>query len=433
MNILSKYAHLIEHDGINYMFNVANGRIIALNKRLCDLIEAHRADIDAIKAIHPDLYDGLAKCGSVADASADEAEAIIERFKEADSDPSTFGITINPTLDCNLRCWYCYESHGTGTMMAAEVLESVLRLIDNKRADDRLKRLSISFFGGEPLIGWDKVVMPVLTYAAGKCAERGVALESHFTTNGVLLSESRFDDLIRLGLGGTSFQISIDGNRTLHDNSRVNAAKHPTYDKIMANVAMGAEKGLKMTLRFNYTPDNLASFIDVMSDLQLLSDDIRRNIACSFHQVWQTMTANHKDEIRTKADEMMAVFRENGFPAGSDSTYYRYVCYGDRANHAVINYNGDVYKCTAREFSPATREGILTRDGNIEWNERFHRRMAVKYSDPVCRGCRIMPICNGGCAQNKLERGIVDSCPMGRSDADKAEYLVKALDRKLSK
>lgn len=433
MNILSRYAHLIELDGRHYLFNVAEGCTVALNKRLADLIETNRNDIDAIKTIHPDLYNGLQQCDTIVDGNSDESAKMIAQFETRDNDPSVFGMIINPTLDCNLRCWYCYETHGKGTMMSAEVIKSVKRLIDRKLSNPQLKKLNISFFGGEPLLGWDKVVMPILTYAAARCTELGVALKSAFTTNGVLLSESRYNDLIRLGLGDTSFQISIDGNKTLHDNSRVNAAKHPTYERIMANVFMGATKGFTITLRFKYTPENIETYTDVLNDLEAIPADCRKNILCSFHQIWQTVDRQNYNEIYDESDKVSVFFRENGFATGSDRKYYRHVCYGDQSNKAVINYNGDLYKCTAREFSPETREGYLTPDGDLIWNERYKQRMTVKYADPVCRQCRIMPICNGGCSQNKLERRIGSGCPMGRDNNAKQEYLCMALKQILYK
>ncbi len=433
MKILSKYVHLLEIDRKHYLFNVANGFTVALNSRLVSLIDSYRDNIDSIKGVHPDLYDGLVNCGMLVDECLDETTELIARFEAEDDDPKTFDLTINPTLDCNLRCWYCYETHGRGTMMTPEVIESIKRLIDNKLSNSVLKRLNIGFFGGEPLIGWDKVVIPLLQYGSERCAERGVKFSSDFTTNGVLLTENRLEELYNITLGTSSFQISIDGNRSLHDNSRVNAAKHPTYDKIMANVAHAAAKGFKVILRFNYTPETLDAFTDVLSDLEELPSESRKNIACSFHQVWQTTNGSHDHPIKNRADKIADFFRASGFTTAIDRTYYRSVCYGDRSNHVVVNYNGDLYKCTAREFLPATREGVLSHDGKLKWNSRFTKRMAIRYAGNACRNCSIMPVCNSGCSQKKLECHSSDVCPKGMDNNSRHNYLLMTLRHRLYK
>lgn len=427
MNKLSKYANLIELEGHHYLFDLATGKVIAVNKRIADLLEENRHKIDRIKTIHPDFYEGLKSNGMIVEENLDETGELIKKFDANDNDPSSFGIIINPTLDCNLRCWYCYETHTHGTMMSEGMLESVKRLIEKKISEPSLKHLGVSFFGGEPLLGWKRVVLPLLEYASGICTEKGIILSSGFTTNGVLLKEEYLDKLIELGLGKTSFQISLDGNKTFHDNSRVNKAKHPTYDIIMKNAIMAAKRGFGITLRFNYTPDNIETFTDVLSDLEHLPEEVRKNVTCSFHQVWQTIDPGKGDSVRDKAEIIRDFFRNEGFLTGSDRNYYRYVCYGDRQNNLVINFNGDLYKCTAREFSPETREGFLTNEGEIVWNERFMNRMKVKYSNPVCLDCMIMPICNGGCSQNKLERTITNGCPLGNDSKAKDKYLQSAL------
>lgn len=432
MMILSRYSHLLELDGQQYLFNVSNRCVIALNNRLAQLIKSHQPNVDTIKEIHPDFYDNLVKYGMIVDDDFNEIAEAITKFEAEDNDPSTFDLTINPTLDCNLRCWYCYETHGKGTMMSPEVIKSLKRLINNKLSNSNLKQFNISFFGGEPLLGWDKVVMPILRFGADRCAEYGVTLNSNFTTNGVLLTESRLNDLYNIGLGHTAFQISIDGNKTLHDNSRVNAAKQPTYDKIMSNVFIAAAKGFKVILRFNYTPDTLDTFTDVLADLEGLPIESRKNIVCSFHQIWQTIGGNQANQTRNYTDRVVNFFRESGFKTNSDRTYYRYVCYGDRTNHAVVNYNGDLYKCTAREFTPSAREGVLTHNGDLEWNSRFTNRMGVKYKSTICRECALMPICNGGCTQKKLERKQSNICPKCMNDHSKHEYLLMALRQRLS-
>lgn len=431
MMILSRYSHLLELDGQQYLFNVSNRCVIALNDRLVQLIKSHQSNVDSIKEIHPDLYDSLVKCGVLVNEEIDEAAEMIARFEELDNNPEVFGLTINPTLDCNLRCWYCYETHCKGTMMSPAVIEALKLLIDKKISDGRIKQFSISFFGGEPLLGWDNVVMPLLRYGVERCSKHGVEFRSGFTTNGVLLTKNRLDDLTSIGLSNTSFQISIDGNRTLHDNSRVNGAKHPTYDRIMANVALAAAKGFHVSLRFNYTPNTIDAFTDVLVDLEKLPIDSRKNIVCNFHQVWQTIDDNQESQIRHRVEKVAAFFHESGFESNSEHTYYRYVCYGDRTNHAVVNYNGDLYKCTAREFSPSTREGVLTHDGELKWNSRFTDRMAIKYADKACRECSIMPVCNGGCSQNKIERHSSDLCPKGMVDTTKHHYLLMALKQHL--
>lgn len=429
MNKFSIFANFIELESKYFLFNIANGRIIVLNQMIYDLLNENRDDIDNIKSIHPDLYANLEKTGMIVSDDIDENESLISRLENEENNPEYFGIIINPTLDCNLRCWYCYETHGHGTMMSTDVIESIKHLIDRKLEGHRLKHFNIGFFGGEPLLGWSKVVMPILTYAATKCVERGVTLKSSFTTNGVLLSDSKFDELSRLGLGGTSFQISFDGHRALHDISRIADIAHPTYDRIMENVVKGAYKGFKMNLRFNYTPENIDSFANIITELERLPKDIITHIACNFQQVWQT-TGDTK--VKDKAKTLIELFRSHGISTSSDIIYHRHVCYADSPRNVVINFNGDVYKCTAREFSSDNREGILTSEGNIEWNNRFHRRMAIKFSNQTCRKCEILPICNAGCSQNKLEREHQNGCPNNRTISSKKEYIINALIEKLS-
>ena len=36
-----------------------------------------------------------------------------------------------------------------------------------------------------------------------------------------------------------------------------------------------------------------------------------------------------------------------------------------KKNEAIINYNGNIYKCTATDFDKTERYGFLNEDGNI--------------------------------------------------------------------
>ncbi len=46
-----------------------------------------------------------------------------------------------------------------------------------------------------------------------------------------------------------------------------------------------------------------------------------------------------------------------------------YTCYSDRYKHEVINYDGGVYKCTARNYSESMKVGKINTTGILELNE----------------------------------------------------------------
>ena len=98
-------------------------------------------------------------------------------------------------------------------------------------------------------------------------------------------------------------------------------------------------------------------------------------------------------------------------------------CYSEKENHIVINYNGDIYKCTARDFVPELREGVLQQDGTITYNERYADRMETKYGWIYCRDCIIMPICNI-CSQVRLESLQENICLQGDLTDDKKRSIM---------
>ena len=62
-------------------------------------------------------------------------------------------------------------------------------------------------------------------------------------------------------------------------------------------------------------------------------------------------------------------------------------------------------------------------DGSVELNDVYERRMRVRYVNPACLACKILPICNGGCSQNKMEAAKQTECYRGMSEADKDAYI----------
>ena len=90
-------------------------------------------------------------------------------------------------------------------------------------------------------------------------------------------------------------------------------------------------------------------------------------------------------------------------------------CYADRANSVIVNYNGDVYKCTACDFAKTKREGKLNEDGTIH----------ALYSNKTCQECIIFPICDV-CSQKRLE-AISTECLHMYTEKDKYRLIANCV------
>lgn len=420
---ISKFTSIQSRKGETFLFNSETEGIITLDPKLKDIYKQYADNPVELKNIHPAFYDTLVAYRFIVPKNIDEGEDLIKRWEQNDKDHSYFGIIINPTLNCNLRCWYCYESHKEAQKMNEATRKAICLLIKNKAEDPKLKLLNVSFFGGEPLLYFKVNVLPILSYAAELCQAKGITLHSNFTTNGVLLTDEVIKALNELPLRQkATFQITLDGNREVHDETRVGINKKPTYDIILSHIASALKQGNIVHVRFNYTYNNILTFYDVLEDFKNIGlNNYTNNLFVKFEHVWQD--AKNLINSLPLMEEVHNAFVDAGFCSEKDTCHHRHVCYADLAQNAVINYNGDMFKCTARDFAPESKEGILKEDGHIYWNEKYEKRMKVRYSNAACRQCVILPICNGSCTQNKLEANNTQTCYSGRTEKDKQDYL----------
>ncbi|MBD5346715.1 MAG: radical SAM protein [Bacteroides sp.] len=425
---LNKYTRDYTIEGYHILFNLTNEKLLIMSDESFTLIMDNINNLDeGLAKIHPSLYQQLKKDGMIVDNATDETRQLIDAWQQEDIAPKDVKITVNPTLQCNLRCWYCYENH-EATKMSDEVRSATERLIDRKLAIDSIERLIISFFGGEPLLYFDQIVAPLIDHAVKACADSGKLLSIGFTTNGVLIKE-RICEYLKATGASISMQITLDGNREQHNKTRFLPGNRPTYDIIIRNIRMVLSYGFQVNVRLNYTSRNFEGFAEISDEFEDLSPVEKKNLTCDFHKVWQEESL--QDVERTVADTH-ETFLSKGFISSNDALGISTGrCYADYAENVVVNYNGNIYRCTARDFTKATSEGILKEDGTIELNKRGEKRNEIKFGDYVCRECRIFPICHNGCSQDKLESNIIDRCPRGYSDDMKESVARAKAEKKL--
>lgn len=429
-NKWSSYTARIVVNSHIYLYNTYTDQLIETSSEIDSLITQHKEDVDKLNVIHPELHDALMNGGFIVEMSRTEWKEIVANWELEDKSLRKFTMTINPTLNCNMRCWYCYEKHDKTAYMTNETILSVKKLIHTKVTNSELRALNINFFGGEPLLHYEKCVHPILEFAYEECILNKKQLFVSFTTNAYLLSERIIENLKKYAKWGhIKLQITLDGNEKTHDSIRSLSGKYPTYRTILKNIIKCAENDFKVLVRFNYTNDNILSYYDVIEDFQGTKSKWRDNITFALHKVWQERESS---DLQQNVEEVLNAFKQANLQVESLEPLKGGRCYGDRQNFIVINYNGDLYKCTAREFIPKLREGYLEKNGELVWNDIYKKRMLLKKCPSICHDCILFPLCHAGCTQNKLEfSGNLDECLRHYSETQKKRLLESKIQYQL--
>ena len=92
------------------------------------------------------------------------------------------GLTICPTLACNFRCPYCFEQARSG-LMSQEVQDSIVAFAQANMEKFALNRLTVTWFGGEPLLCPD-IIESLSARLMEVCQKLGARYEAGIFTNG---------------------------------------------------------------------------------------------------------------------------------------------------------------------------------------------------------------------------------------------------------
>lgn len=433
MNLVySKYNTIIIYKEYYLLFNTLRKELLLLDNFLKELIESvqHYDNSDELHKIHSEFYEILKDKKFLVSRRENELEIAESYINSMNSDISHYKLIINPTMNCNFKCWYCYETHIKDSKMDNNIIEKVSKLISNILDINELRSFELSFFGGEPFLYYKKVILPLLHVTNKICNEKNVDLSVSFTTNGYLIT-TEIVDQIRKYSSKVSYQITLDGDENEHDKVRFVSKNKGSYREIVNNIKIVAENNNIVTLRINYTKSNFSSIINILGDFEKMSQNIKDNITISLHKVWQ-----EEFKIKDKEyEEIRKRIKILGFkiPSSLMVDAVKYSCYADKKNQATINYNGDVYKCTARDFNKDNIEGTIDDLGNIIWNSRNDYRNETRLLNKPCKECFLLPMCAGGCSQHALEHGLRNKeyCVHDFNEENKKQFVLEYLENVL--
>ena len=391
---------------------------------------------------YPDICDELCEMGFlfVGDKSAQADELTQTRKEIVNADHGITFSLIAPTMECNARCYYCFE-HGAeqGTMSLETANATADFLIKNCKE----KELSISWFGGEPLMAPD-----IISLITKRVLAAGIKLDSTVTTNGILIDSKMIDLFHEWNV--ERITISLDGLFDTYNRIKryVLPIENP-FQQILKNIKLCLETGINTHLRINYKSSDYKTVHEAMKffyekfgkyenlylygapldmpDIKGYSefdedegDIYLKVLSDSLKWGFEDDEINYRElAVSQDYDKALGELMLAPFPAS---------CLMVNKNRFVIDHQGLLYKCQKHLGKSKFNCGdVFT--GPVE-NEIFNYYSTENIADEECVNCRMFPICQSGCKANRLLYGSKYACPPTKSILNKLvmEYYKYLLD-----
>jgi uncharacterized protein len=412
-------ARTVGDDGRILLWNTYTGAVTAFAAK-------HREQVVAL--LSPDgaseplgtVGEYMSKRGYLVRRGTNELDLFRYKYMQQQWRQDVLQLILLASEDCNFRCVYCYEKFERGTM-TPETREGIKRLAE-KRAP-QLKSLSLSWFGGEPLYGWDAIedLEPYLNELA---VQHGFPISQTMTTNAYLLTEERATRLLEWGC--RQYQITVDGLPEEHDCKRVGRDGSPTYHVILDNLRSLAQRktDFRVNLRVNFDRSNFPRLGEFM---EAISEDFGGDprFQMRFRAVGRWGGANDDSldicgasDERTVLRELQKKAVEVGLAQESGITkmasFGNQVCYAARPYNFVVGATGKLMKCTVVLYEMEENVvGQLHPDGRVELqNEQMAHWVTPHFeSDSLCKSCYVLPGCQGAhCPLPRITEGRRACC-----------------------
>lgn len=403
-------ARTLGDDGRLILWNTLTGAISVFLPRDGDAVLAHLSS-KGVRAPLDKFGDYLSRRGFLVRDDTDEMGLFRYRYARQQWRNDILQLILLASEDCNFRCVYCYEKFERGTM-TPEARQGVRALVLQRAP--LLKELNVSWFGGEPLYGWEAVeeLSPFLKDVAER---HGIQYGQQMTTNAYLLTEERATKLLHWGC--RSYQITIDGLPEEHDCKRVGRDGSPTYHVILDNLRSLRDRkdAFSASIRVNFDQQN---FPRLGAFLEALSEDFGGDprFKMRFRAVGKWGGTNDDQLATCGIEEQRTVTRELRKKAeevnlGQDSGIVgiaspgSQVCYAARPYNFIVGATGKLMKCTIALYDVAANVvGQLHPDGTLELNDEHMTKWVNPHfeTDSLCQSCYVLPGCQGA------------ACPLSR-------------------
>lgn len=375
---------------------------------------------------NPDSYkeyqfaDFLLSSRIIVERQEDDLNVYLADVMKNKYNSSEMALTILPTRGCNFGCIYCYERERPMVTMDESTEEAILRFV---RSNKHLKKLNVTWYGGEPLINFDSIYRLSKAFMA-----LDIEYSAKMVTNGYLLSKDKADKMAEIAIN--DIQITFDGPEEIHNQRRPLLNGRPTYRTIMDNLKylLSVNDSVHVDIRSNIDRRNMKQYADFYDSFKSEIDSDRVNLYPGFVSDLlssECVSPEHNiSEGSYKAQFALDLFDKYGIEIKSFlPKFRRHSCVATKYFAFVIGPEGEIYKCWRMVGNPKQVVGNV-RDGITDIYGFSNYITGVDYTrDARCLNCEFIALCGGGCPlvrmRNKNEGLALNHCCPEKSQMEK--------------
>lgn len=352
--------------------------------------------------------------GYIVDSSLDELATFKMERLDARIKGHVLCLTIAPTMACNMRCPYCYETK-TGKTMDESTQKQLIQFVESHFIKyPELKRLTVTWYGGEPLL--QKAIIYNLSKQLIDLSNRyNVSYDAAIITNGSLLDRDTAIKL-RYECSVLRAQITIDGMPDTHNKRRILVNGMGSFEIIIRNIE-NCRSFMNIAVRMNVDKTNNS---DIAELLQLTTETLNwKNNPKLYLAPVDSYTENctHSAPIcfaRPEFAEINIAFQKMNYAINRNNIKSEFYpsrmalhCGAERNNSYVIDPEGYYYNCWMLIGNCNHRTGHISKP--FIYTNQYYKWLSNDFPSK-CEACEYLPMCAGGCGYFRIIKGGEPNC-----------------------
>ncbi len=312
---------------------------------------------------------------------------------------------IIPTLGCPSKCSYCWSSEVGSPIMSIETIQDVVEWLKGFRDDP----VTFTFHGGEPLLAgaeFYRKALPMLSQELAHLSPN-FALQTNLWKMTPELADVLAEHKIPIGS-------SLDGPQELNDLQR----SEGYYEKTMAGYELAKKHGLQVQFICTFTSDS------VQFKEEIFNYFLENGLTLKLHPALPSLRSDEPNRWALSPQEygellvyLLDKYLENldRIEVRNINDYCRCVFTGRGTvctfvdcmeNTFAVGPDGSIYPCYRFVGMPEYVMGNVSdhpsREDLAGSAPGLRMRQFKEYVDRVCKGCKHIRYCRGGCPYNAI-------------------------------